>query len=144
MTHDSYRTVFKSLIGLLLGLVVVATVIVKGPEMESTYLPVSKDWTPAVVERDGADLLVAGTLVKERACMYVPPPRARDHDGRNPAVVSASPTALQSWAPDENAQQFGPWRIIGGAGKRVLFFQEHRCHPLWTTFTVLGEVETSP
>lgn len=121
-------------------LIFAVSVLVWGPSAESQYYPVQREWSPMSVKIDGAALLVTGTVIKSRGCEYVPPPRARDANGKHYPVISLSPTANQSWRPLGTPQQFGPWRVVGGKGVGLEFYQEHRCHDLWPTFSILGKI----
>ncbi len=103
--------------------------------------PVLHSWRADSVQRDGADLIVSGAVIKSRQCEYVPPPRARFENGLNVVVVSLSTTARLSWDSDDLPQRFGPWRVPGGAGHEVTFYQHHRCHALWDTITELGVID---
>jgi hypothetical protein len=120
---------------------VVLTALTVAQRIEQLYFPVNVDWTPSSVTREGDNLIVAGTMVHARDCQYIPPPRARTIDGQGLLVESRSPTRATSWAVSDTPQRFGPWVVHGGAGKRVLFYQEHRCHLLWHITTDLGEVD---
>ncbi len=120
---------------------VVLTFFIAAPEVERRMFPVTRGWQVESVVVDGKDLVITGSLRKVRSCDYVPPPRARTSDGMNLLVTSASRTATSSWDKDEDRQFFGPWRVEGGAGRRVFFFQQHRCHILWDTFSELGVVD---
>ena len=91
-------------------------------------------------EVKGSDLYVSGSFRKLRNCTYIPPVRVVDETGRNLYVVSHSPTAGQSWQPDNQAQKFGPWQIVGGAGKKLRIYQEYECHPLWNQYDNVGAV----
>lgn len=134
------RVVWGLLLLAIFGTVIL-TFFIAAPEVERRLFPVSKGWQAEHVTVDGRDLVVSGTLRKVRSCSYSPPPRARSDEGFNMRVTSTSPTATQSWDKDEERQAFGPWRVEGGAGMRITFFQQHRCHALWDTFTELGVVD---
>ena len=109
--------------------------------LEQAFFPVNKDWTVASIEVEGRDVIVSGRMRKARPCEYIAPVRARTTDGVHLSVTSTSPTSGQSWSPSVRPQQFGPWRVHGGAGSHVEIYQVHRCHPLWLTFSRLGEIK---
>lgn len=98
-----------------------------GVRLHDAVRPVVIEWTVQSAARDGDDLILSGTLVKQRACTFLPPTLARDHDGRNYAVVSGSATAGKTWAPSDAPQRWGPWRVIGGAGKQLTFLNVYLC-----------------
>lgn len=106
-------------------------------------LPVSFDWTPAVVLVDGPDMVVRGTMRKWLSCKYEPPPRAGyyDEDGvRHPlSVTSSSQSRGDSWSGDLfEKRAFGPWRVMDAAGKGDVCFElEHVCGDL-RVFSKLG------
>lgn len=144
MKYPILRTIFQ---GLLIAIAILAAgiaALINGGDWESELFPVSTQWQALTVKVEGADLIVAGTMVKTRSCGYIPPPRARDESGLNMKVISMAATAGQSWAPADGPQHFGPWRVINGAGKKLTFYQEHKCHGLWPTFTTLGNLEGKP
>ena len=97
------------------------------------------------VKKKGADLVITGTVVKRRAeCVYVPPQRVRDDAiGRHLAIISMAPMSGHNWNDNDGRPQFfGPWRVVGGAGRVLEFYSEHRCpgqsHP---TFSRLGRID---
>jgi len=120
---------------LIIGAVLVPVGMVSFPIMSSvgtalydTLRPVVTDWTVFNSEIDGADVLISGTLVKKRDCLFIPPTLARDIEtGRNYAVVSTSPTAGKTWASSDLPQAWGPWRVINGAGKTLMFINIYQC-----------------
>lgn len=115
-----------------------------GSQLESRFDPVQEEWMPVSVEADGVDVIITGTVVKTRGCEYIPPPRARDIGGKHYTVVSTAPSSPFSWRPLDTPQWFGPWRVIGGCGVDLELYQEHHCHPLWPTFSILGRISTPP
>ena len=125
------------LLASLFGPVVVQT-------LQTQYWPVLYDWRPAVVTHAG-DLIVTGTMRKRRtpACEYVPPQRVLDLDsGAHMPLKSLAPAGGTNWQGDDELRAFGPWLVVGGAGKRLQFYSEHECSPLWRSFSVLGVVDT--
>ena len=115
-----------------------------GSQLESRINPVQEEWTPVSVEVDGLDVVITGMVLKTRGCEYMPPPRARDVDGKHYTVVSTSPTSSFSWRPLNTPQWFGPWRVIGGRGVELEMYQQHHCHDFWPTFSILGRISTPP
>lgn len=111
-----------------------------GSAFDSLF-PVHSQWRVASTEVDGDDVIISGTMLKNRDCRYIPPPRARTLDGQNLKVTSSSPTAEITWMSDAKPQNFGPWRIHGGARETVIVYQHHQCHFAWDTFTELGRVQ---
>ena len=112
--------------------------------MQTQYWPVLYDWRPTVATHAG-DLFVHGTMRKRGtpACEYLPPQRVLDLDsGAHLAIVSLAPTSGVNWPGDDEPRAFGPWMVRGGAGKRLQFYSEHDCNPLWRSFSVLGVLDT--
>jgi hypothetical protein len=107
-------------------------------DFEDRLAPVVTDWRVTDAQVFGADLVLRGTMIKRRSCTFLPPTVARDEAGQNHAVRSTSPTAGQTWAPAESPQRWGPWTIVGGAGKRLEFANVYACHGGWPSFTDLG------
>jgi hypothetical protein len=105
---------------------------------EQRFAAVNVDWTVTSRVVDGNDVVIQGEMRKRRACEFIAPPRARTIDGVQLHVKSYA-TGL-SWAPSAQPQQFGPWRIYAGAASTFEVYLVHRCHPMWLTFSKLGEV----
>ncbi len=126
----------------LLGAALAAAAIVAAPwaahSLETSLLPVATHWKVESATRDGNDLLLTGTMVKRRACVYTPPLIVRDSAGMNYRMEHLSAVRGSSWASSPQPQQWGPWRIYDGAGKRLTFISLYECHSLWPTFTELG------
>ena len=94
-----------------------------GHEVYDRFDPVIKYWTVNTSHLEGKDLVITGTMVKNRNAVFLPPTIARDvATGRNYAVVSTSPTSGKTWAPSRFPQQFGPWRVADAEGKTLTFF----------------------
>jgi hypothetical protein len=107
---------------------------------EQRFAPVNVDWVVASKVVDGNDVVIQGTMRKRRACEFIAPPRARTIDGVSLQVKSMG--SGLSWAPSSQPQQYGPWRIYGGAASTFEMYLVHRCHPLWLTFSALGKVQS--
>lgn len=134
------KSLWASMAAGMFGLILL-TIFMSGPEVERWVAPVNTNWTATEVRAAGRDLIIAGTVVKQRNCEYIPPPIARAENGQNLYVESISPTATVSWPASDVPQKFGPWIVRDGAGRALKFYQRHDCHALWTTFTYLGEVD---
>jgi hypothetical protein len=98
-----------------------------GSRVYDVAQPVVTDWHVISAAHDGDDLVLTGTMIKRRNCTFVPPTLARDREGRNYAVISAAATAGKTWAASDDPQQYGPWRVVGGAGKRLTFLNVYLC-----------------
>lgn len=128
-------------IGILLGPVVLAMM----PWIEDMSVraydkanPVIVDWMVTESRTVGEDLIVSGTMIKVRNCVFIPPTLARDEHGRNLQVLSTSPTAGKSWAADDKPQEWGPWQVVGGAGKKLTFINIYQCWHDAPTAMLLG------
>ena len=119
----------------MLGAVLVPIAMVMAPVLSDVgtgvydqLRPVVEYWTVNDSKLDGDDLLLSGTMIKRRDCMFMPPTLARDtKTGRNFMVESGSPTAGKTWAASDYPQAFGPWRVRGAAGKTLVFINIYSC-----------------
>ena len=120
----------------------VTTAIPIAVRLEERAFPVIADWRATDWYAEGNDLIVTGLMTKSRDCAYSPPPGARDSaTGVNYLVQSMSRTPVRTWDSSPKPQKFGPWRVLGGAGKQIEFYLEYRCHPLWATTELVGGVD---
>ena len=94
------------------------------PSLEQSLFPVADGWRVETAVRDGDDLLLTGTMIRERPCRFLPPVVARNERGQNLKLVHQSAIGGTSWAPSSEPQKWGPWRIVGGAGQ-VLSVTRH-------------------
>jgi len=106
----------------------------------ASAFPPKHSWKPLSISSDGADGIVAGEMVKAWNCIYMPPPMAHDSIGRWYAVESASASSAQSWPARAAPYRFGPWRVIGAAGKEITFFHRDACYDV-ELHTRLGRVQ---
>ena len=127
---------FAELSGLLIAALLFFTV---GPEIENKLFPVKSDFEVDYTAVDGENLIIGGMMVKDRPCRYLKPTKAVTTSGINLLVKSTTGRNGANWLshPDQE-QRFGDWIVIGGAYEEIIFYQEHQCHPLWVTTTVLG------
>lgn len=102
--------------------------------------PPKRDWNPTKVWEEGGDLMIEGLVVKPRECQYLPPPSAENRAGKPFIVISHSEGSGVSWPASEILRPFGPWRVVDAAGQCIKLYQDHRCHPMWTTTVYLGSV----
>jgi hypothetical protein len=116
--------------GVLLGFLTVIFIIPIGDAVDATYdylHPVVIEWRVTKVENVGDDVVLQGTMIKQRDCLYVPPTMARDQYGQNYVVESASPTAGVSWASGPEPQKWGPWIVRNAKGKTLAFSNTYVC-----------------
>jgi len=112
--------------------------------LEQTFFPVLNEWHIEHWQYEGAnDVVVRGTMYKNRQCDYIPPIRAVDQNGVHYRVESRSPTSGQNWSSANESRTFGPWVVIGGAGMKLQFYAEHQCWAPWSVFSILGTLDTS-
>lgn len=104
-------------------------------------LPVKHDFRVAKLGVDGFDVVVSGTMVKRWSCEYQPPPRAVDSSGLHYLVESSSATRSSNWPISNAPYAFGPWRIVGAAGRKVSIYQEDECLGVGV-FSWLGTIDT--
>jgi len=109
-----------------------------GREQYEAARPVVRDWTVTDNFTDGDDVVLSGTMRKVRDCVYLPPTLARDDGGQNYTVTSTSPTAGRTWDASTLPQHWGPWRVSGGAGKRLSFIVVYMCGGSYPTIIELG------
>ena len=107
-----------------------------GREQYERLRPVITDWkvTKSLVEDD--DLIVSGTMYKTRDCLLVPPAVARDADGI--AYTLESEAAWRAKDASDEKQPFGPWRVHGGANKRLKFLMVYICAGNTPTVIAVG------
>lgn len=142
MITRAFRRQWPSvLLSLVTGFMLAPFLVETGGQLYDRWFPVNRAWTVTHLWIDGRDIMVEGTMVKARACRYLPPVRARDDEGRHYRVESSSVTAKSSWSVSDKPQAFGPWRVVDAEGRRLTFYQEHQCTPLWVTFTELGTID---
>lgn len=106
--------------------------------------PVATQWKVLDQHVEGADLWLSGTMVKRRDCLYVPPPIARDSQGRSHRVISHSKTAGVPWDSTDQPQTFGPWQIDEGAGQFLTFAIVYVCAGNMPTIVELGTYAPIP
>jgi hypothetical protein len=129
------KAVWHNIGAIAAGALLFPTVIFMTPAMldagEMAYdrmRPVVVNWVVTDERSEGDDLILSGTMVKQRDCIFLPPTLARDmSSGRNYAVSSAAPTAGKTWAASSDPQSWGPWTVKGGAGKRLMFANVYIC-----------------
>lgn len=130
MIAHAFRYPFAILAGagmFLLAIVMSPGLMELGAATYDRVHPITSDWIITESHVDGADIVLSGTMLKNRNCVFVPPTVARDSAGQNYPVVSSSPTAGKTWAASGQPQRFGPWRVVGGAGKRLTFINVYVC-----------------
>ena len=92
--------------------------------------------------RDADGLLIAGTMVKDRACDFIGVTAKADPnislaikfmDDDTPGTFSR-PTGSQSW---------GPWKIFTPLAPKIntiTLTASHACHPFWVTRTEMVNI----
>lgn len=127
--------------GLLLSPFIVALVpilIDAGSAVQDRVTPVVTEWKVTTAQTDGSDLIVAGTMLKNRDCIFLPPTLARDSTGINHRIQSTAPAGQSTWAADDQPQFWGPWRVPGVAGKTLTFLNVYLCGTGRPTIVELG------
>jgi hypothetical protein len=89
---------------------------------------------------EGGDLVISGYMVKQRDCVFLPPTIARDDEGTNYPVESASRLAGKTWPRSDQPQHFGPWRVRGVGDRRLQFFNVYDCGGA-VSVAILGTVK---
>mgnify|MGYP000134343334 FL=1 len=118
---------------LLGGLIAMFVIFMSGPLFtlgRAAYdelVPVATNWRVLDWRTEGDDIVLSGLMTKQRECVYVPPPMARDELGQNYELVNLSPANGGTWAVSGHPQKWGPWRVAGGAGKRLTFHILYSC-----------------
>ena len=103
--------------------------------------PIVAEWRVETARVEGDDLVLAGTMIKQRPCMFVAPPMASDEYGRNYQVVSPSTTDAVSRGARSTPQSWGPWIVQGGAGKALEFMAVYICESGRASVVELGRYE---
>ena len=104
-------------------------------QLDNWLNPVRSSWIVNQSAVDGKDLIISGTMRKNRECTFQPPPRARDDFGNHFLVLLNQPL----WVATGEVSNWGPWTVVDGANKKLEFFIIDRCHFLWDNSTILGE-----
>jgi hypothetical protein len=129
------------IIGLLVGFIAAMVFPATKDLMQDSYnswRPVVRDWKVDAEATVGGDVVLTGTMIKQRDCVYLPPTLARDQNGQNYIVESTSPTAGKTWDADEAPQRWGPWTVRGAADKRLTFVIVYLCNGSNPTIVKLG------
>ena len=116
------------LFGVLFGFVAGAVLPVVSDVVFAWYdeiRPVITDWTITSAVREGDDIVIAGTMIKHRECLLIPPAIAR---GKNGDPYRLEP--VTRWAAKDSSsavQPWGPWRVYGAVGNRLTFTMVYMC-----------------
>lgn len=86
--------------------------------------PVITDWVVTQAVVIGDDVVLRGTMRKQRECLLVPPVIARDTAGV-PYVLLTDLWAAK--AASRKAISWGPWRIVAGAHRELEFTMVYLC-----------------
>lgn len=128
-------------IGLLRGMGLVSVlmfVFLAGPQLESKLYPVLVDFRGVATRIDDDTLVIdKASVVKQRGCSVIQPWRATTLTTHRQLVAERSMDQVPNW----NVARHDPGKIVvkGVATEKVLLWAEHRCHPLWTVESKLGE-----
>jgi hypothetical protein len=117
-------------VGLLAGFFIAMgthSLIDAGIVLYDSYLPVAENWKVTNSGSIDDTLVLHGSMVKNRDCIFVPPTVARDSNGVNYTVESGSHTAGKTWGASDKPQLWGPWYIKGGIGKKLTFINVYLC-----------------
>jgi hypothetical protein len=96
-----------------------------GREQYENLRPVISDWKVTTADVVGDDLIIHGTMRKNRDCLLVPPVIARDLSGV--PYLLESVTAWRSKDASMELQPWGPWIVKGGVGKKLKFTMVYMC-----------------
>jgi hypothetical protein len=131
MINIAAKTLAKQPILLLAGVLIGFIIAFLSPawitfvlEQYGNMHPVVRDWRVTEATVDGEDVTVSGVMRKTRDCLLVPPVIARDQRDK-PYVVETPLWRNKDASPE--LQPFGPWKIVGGAGKRLTFVLVYMC-----------------
>lgn len=105
--------------------------------------PVIPSFTVSRIEKIGDDVIISGTLRKNRACPLMQDIQAFTLRGEKLPIqfLDRHDSDLTSRPAIDGADQsFGPWLIKGGHGDTFSLYSLHRCHALWTKETRLATV----
>lgn len=137
------RMVDFVVIAQLLALGPIVFVLMLGPWIEKQFSPVTT-FAVTTVTCQGGCVTVSGWMRKERACEFVETyARAAGADSipRVVPVEYRDKNIGKSFTRPTGPQQWGPWYIEASSGEHVTLYARHRCHPFWTTETLLAEVK---
>lgn len=133
-----FKYPFAAFLGACFAAMLMVIVPAMAHSLEPILFPVNSEWKVTRATVVGNDLILEGTMKKNRNCVFLPPTIAKDSLGQNYRLIHASPNKGSSWAANEDIQKFGPWIIENGAGKVLEFTNVFDCHSLWPTFSYLG------
>jgi hypothetical protein len=115
-------------IGMFIGLFIVISVpgiLDIGREQYEKLRPVISDWSVTSSDVVGDDVVLRGTMRKNRDCLLVPPVIARDLSGA--PYLLESLTSWRSKDASDELQPWGPWLVRGGAGKKMKYVMVYMC-----------------
>lgn len=127
-------------VAVMLGLALAPALISAASNAVFSVKPIVYDWTITSYSVAGDDVLLSGYARKRWPCDYTPPPRAFDEGGVALRIETSS-TTRTSWPADGELRRWGTWRVVGGAGHKLTFYQANECWGFLDVFTRLGELD---
>ena len=124
----------------LVGVMLIGWVFVLvGPEVESAYFPVLKNFRVIEQKQDGNDVVITASVNKVRGCTYIAPWRARSQTGRMLQVIHDQ-TDAPNWPAERGIVT--TFTVLATGGESFTLTAEHSCHEIgWHVFSELGVIK---
>ena len=106
------------------------------PDIESKFYPTLENFVVTDYHFDSNDVIVTGTVVKARNCVYIPPWRSQSLKTGQMLHIVHEPVDSVNWDKGKITTKF---RVVNGRNEPFRLFAEHQCHPIWRVFSDLGE-----
>lgn len=124
----------------LVGVMLIGWVfLLVGPEVESAYFPVLKNFRVIEQKQDGNDVVITASVNKVRQCVYIAPWRARSTTGRMLQVIHDQ-TDGPNWPAEKGIVT--TFTVLATGGEEFTLTAEHSCHEIgWHVFSELGVIK---
>ena len=124
----------------LVGFSIIAWVsLLVGPEVESKFFPVLKNFSVIEKRQEGNDVIITASVNKVRSCVYISPWRARSKTGRMLQVIHQE-TDAPNWPAERGIVT--TFTVLATGGEEFTLTAEHSCHEIgWHVFSKLGVIK---
>ena len=112
-----------------------------GSVFEPLFFPVVMNWTPtSMVKNSNGEFIMKGFMTKVRGCKFIAAQVTDNNKMQLPLKFLDNVKDDQESRPT-GTQPWGIWRVILRPDTSIIKIHSlHECHPLWTTKTLLGEI----
>ena len=119
--------------------IVIWVLLLIGPEVESKFFPVLKNFQVIEKQQDGNNVVITASVNKVRSCTYIAPWRARSHTGRVLQVVHQEADG-PNWPAEKGI--LTTFTVLATGGEQFTLTAEHSCHEIgWHIFSELGVIK---